>query len=227
MEPRIQYAKTKDGVSIAFWSLGEGMPFVSLPVPLPFGHIQIEWQIPEWRGLHERMLQKRRVIRYDIRGAGLSDREVGDYSLDALVLDLETVVDRLGLEQFALLGFMSSGLVAIAYAARHPERVSRLVLWHSYVRGSQRVGSPGVGEALEKLLETNWEVYTETLTHSAFGWSEGEASNRVAALLREGLTQEMAQRAWAAIDEFDVTDLLPHVRAPTLVTWSSPQHERG
>jgi len=227
MEPRIQYAKTKDGVSIAFWSLGEGMPFVSLPVPLPFGHIQIEWQIPEWRGLHERMLQKRRVIRYDSRGAGLSDRDVQDYSLDALVLDLETVVDRLGLEQCALLGFMASGPVAIAYAARHPERVSHLILWHSYARGSEAGGSPGVGEAMEKLLETDWELYTETLTHSAFGWSEGEASNRVAALLREGLTQEMAQRAWAAIDEFDVTDLLPHVRAPTLVTWSSPQHERG
>src|SRR3972149_6610945 len=135
MEPRIQYAKTADGVSIAFWSLGEGMPFVELPVPLPFSHIQIEWQIPEWRGWHERLLRKRRVIWYESWGAGLSD--------------------RLALRQFALFSYNASGLVAIAYAARHPERVSHLILWHSYARGSEGVTSPGVGEALEKLAETD------------------------------------------------------------------------
>jgi len=219
MEPRIQFAKTSDGVSIAYWTLGEGMPFVHLPVPLPFSHIQMEWQIPEWRGWYERLLRKRMVIRYDSRGAGLSDREVRDYSLDALVLDLEAVVDRLALEQFALFGFLASGPVAIAYAARHPERISHLILWHSFARVSDWLGpsASGVGEALEKLLETDWGLYTETVTHQAFGWSEGEASNRVAALLREGLTQQMAQRGMRVIGDFDVTDLLSQVQAPTLV----------
>jgi class 3 adenylate cyclase len=217
MEPRIQYAKTSDGASIAFWSLGEGMPVVNLPVPLPFSHIQMEWQIPEWRGWYERVLRKRRVIRYDSRGAGLSDREVPEYSLDALVLDLEAVVDRLALEQFALLGFLASGPVAIAYATRHPERVSHLILWHSFTRVSDWYAPSGVGEVLEKLRDTDWELYTETVSHRAFGWSEGGASNRVAALLREALTPQMAQRGMKVIGEFDVTDLLPQVQAPTLV----------
>jgi class 3 adenylate cyclase len=217
MEPRIQYAKTSDGVSIAFWSLGEGMPFVHLPVPLPFSHIQIEWQIPEWRGWYERMLRKGRVIRYDGRGAGLSDRDVQDFSLDALLLDLEAVVDRLALEQFALFGFLASGPVAIAYAARHPERVSHLILWHSFARSSDWLAPSGVREALEKLRETDWGLYTETVTHHAFGWSEGEASNRVAALLREALTPRMARLASGVIGQLDVTRLLPQVRAPTLV----------
>ena len=78
----------------------------------------------------------RRLVRYDGRGTGLSQREVSDYSLDAWVLDLEAVVDRLGLERFALYGPSGSGPVAIAYAARHPERVQHLILWAAWARSS-------------------------------------------------------------------------------------------
>jgi len=83
MEPRIQYAKTKDGVSIAFWTLGEGRPYVQMPT-LPWSHIQLEWQDPGCRRWYERMAEKARVIRYDRRGTGLSDRDVTDFSLDSL-----------------------------------------------------------------------------------------------------------------------------------------------
>jgi len=133
MEPRIQYATTADGASIAFWTLGEGMPFVQMPWLLS-SHIELEWQIPEMRSWYERLAQKRMLVRYDARGAGLSDRDVADFSLDAQVLDLEAVVDRLGLERFALFGGGFEGPVAIAYAARHPERVSHLLLWCSWAR---------------------------------------------------------------------------------------------
>ncbi len=94
-EPRIQYAKTSDGVSIAFWTLGEGAPLVYVP-RLPYSHIQMEWQIPEWRAWHERLSAKRMLVRYDGRGTGLSDRDAVDFSLDAQLLDLEAVTDRLG-----------------------------------------------------------------------------------------------------------------------------------
>src|SRR3972149_1375102 len=127
MEPRIQYAKASDGVSIAYWTLGEGMPFVQMPV-VGFSHVQLEWQIPEWRLWYERLAKKRRLIRYDSRGFGLSERKVTDFDLDAHVLDLEAVVDRLGLESFALLATQHSGPPAITYAVRHPERGSHLVL---------------------------------------------------------------------------------------------------
>ena len=75
-EPRIQYAKTSDGVSIAFWTIGEGMPGVTMPAG-PLSHIQLEWQWPEWRHFYERVTAKRMLVRYDGRGTGLSEREHG------------------------------------------------------------------------------------------------------------------------------------------------------
>src|SRR3990170_2954549 len=106
MEPRIQYAKTKDGVSIAYWTLGEGEPLVLMSEP-GLSHIQLEWQIPECRRWYERFAEKRMIVRYDGRGVGLSDRDVSNYSLDAWVLDLQAVVNRLGLERFALFATLS------------------------------------------------------------------------------------------------------------------------
>jgi class 3 adenylate cyclase len=214
MEPRIQYAKTADGVSIAFWTLGEGTPFVEMPT-MPMSHIQMEWQVPEWRRFYERLAEKRKLVRYDGRGAGLSDRDVTDYSLDALVLDLEAVVDHLGLERFALLGPSQSGPVAVAYAARHPERVSHLILWCSWAR-TRDTASPQL-RGWRRLLDVDWETYTETVAHSTMGWSVGEPARWYAALIRESVTPEAARAALGANREFDVTSLLPQVRSPSLV----------
>jgi len=214
MEPRIQYARTKDGVAIAFWTLGEGPPLVQMPA-MAGSHIQLEWQWPEWRRWYERLSEKRMVIRYDFRGHGLSDRDVTDYSLDAHVLDLEAVVNRLGLERFSLSGALQSGPVAIAYAARHPERVSHLVLWCTYARGADVVR--GATEALRAVIEQDWQLWTETSAHNLLGWSAAEEARRFAAFMRESITPEAAQAALGAIPDHDVTALLRQVRSPTLV----------
>jgi class 3 adenylate cyclase len=213
-EPRIQYAETADGVSIAFWTLGEGMPLVHMQVV--FSHIQLEWQLPECRRWYERLAEKRKLVRYDLRGTGLSDRDVTDYSLEADLRDLEAVVDRLGLERFALLGMLNWGPVAIAYAARHPERVSHLLLWGSYARASEWSQSPQV-QAIRALMGKDWTFYTEAAAHALLGWSEGEPARRYAALIRESITPEVVLAAVRAMGEFDVTPLLPQVRSPTLV----------
>jgi len=215
MEPRIQYARTADGVSIAFWTLGQGMPLVHMPRH-PFSHIQMEWQIPEIRGWYERLAEKRKLVRYDGRGTGLSGRNVADYSLDALALDLEAVVDRLGLETFALLGYIRAGPVAIAYAARHPERLSHLLLWCTHARSSDLLQSPQA-QGLLALMDKDWELFTETAAHVVLGWSEGEMARRFAIFLRESVTQERLRAAYDRILEFDVTDLLEQVQVPTLV----------
>jgi len=215
MEPRIQYAQTADGVSIAFWTLGEGMPLVHMPRH-PFSHVELEWQIPEMRRWYERLAQKRMLVRYDGRGSGLSQRNVADYSLDALVLDLGAVVDHLGLEAFALLGHMRTGPVAIAYAARHPERVSHLLLWCAHARTSDLLQSPQA-EALVALMDQDWGLFTETAAHVVMGWSEGEPARRFAAFMRECITPEEVRAAYASILEFDVTALLPQLKSPTLV----------
>jgi len=215
MEPRIQYAQTADGVSIAFYTLGEGVPLVYLP-DLPLSHIQLVWQIPEYRRWFERLAEKRMLVHYDGRGWGLSERDVTDYSLDLLVLDLEAVVDRLGLERFALWGSLQVGPVAIAYAARNPERVSHLILWSTYARASDFYSSPRL-RALRELLQKDWELYTETMGHVLMGFSEGEPAHQAAELYRESVTREMLRATVDAFREFDVTDFLPQVRAPTLV----------
>ena len=213
MEPRIQYAQTVDGVSIAYWTLGEGMPLVHMP--LAFSHIQMEWQLPECRRWYERLAEKRRLVRYDTRGCGLSQREVPEFSLDSLALDLDAVVNRAGLQRFALLGLEHLGPAAIVYAARHPERVSHLLLWQTYARASDW-RSPRI-LATRSLIDKDWETYTETIAHLSYGWSEGEQARRFAALIRESVRPEFATLALPVLNEIDVTAFLPQVTQPTLV----------
>ena len=121
MEPGIQYGRTSDGVNIAFWTMGVGMPLIAMP-SMPWTHLQLEWTIPELRRWYEDLGRGRLLVRYDGRGFGLSQREVDSMSLDAQVLDLEAVVERVGVERFDLYAGLHSGPVAIAYATRWPER---------------------------------------------------------------------------------------------------------
>jgi class 3 adenylate cyclase len=215
MEPRVQYAQTADGVSIAFWTLGEGMPLMMTP-PAAFSHVQLEWRVPEARRCYERLAESRKLVRYDLRGTGLSQRDVTDFSLDSQMLDLQAVVDRLGLERFALFGFATSGPAAITYAARHPERVSHLILWCSYARGSDYLTTPQM-EALIGLIDKDWELATETIAHARLGWSEGEPAQRFAELVRESYTPAAMQAGVSEVSTWDVTGLLSQIGSPTLV----------
>jgi len=214
MEPRIQYAQTKDGVSIALATLGEGEPLVYMPMVV--GHLQIEWQIPEFRRWYERLAEKRMVVRYDPRGSGLSEREVSDFSLDAQLLDLEAVVDRLGLDRFALFAYYLAGPVAISYATRHPERLSHLLLWCSWARAADAYDSPQA-QSMIALREQDWTTYTETVAHVTLGWSAGEPARQYAAYIRESATRETMLAVASAATGFDVTSQLSEVKVPTLV----------
>ena len=215
MEPMICYAPTSDGVSIAYCTLGEGSPLVCLPT-VPCCHLQREWEIPEWRRWHERLAEGRLLVRFDSRGTGLSEREAADFSLEAQMRDLEAVVDRLGLEAFALIAAIHAGPTAVAYAAAHPERVRALVLWHTYSQVFHMVGQPRA-QTIHMLLERDWELFTETIALAGFGWSDGESAQRFAAMIRAAVTPEVAQAAFAEFAKRDLGALLPDVRAPTLI----------
>jgi len=208
MEPRIQYAKTSDGVSIAYCTLGQGMPLVEMPSG-EFSHLQLEWQTPA-RRWYEGLAAKRMLVRYDGRGTGLSDRDVSEFSLEAHMLDLEAVVDRLGLKTFALFGLYSFAPLAIAYAAHHPERVSHLLMWLATVGGFDPRWA-----ALRELGKTDWNLYTDAMA-GLFGGQPDEVA-ATAAFLRECVTPEVAKAIHDASCEFDVLSLLPKVTSPTLV----------
>jgi len=214
MEPRIQYARTSDGVSIAYSTAGEGPALVHLPIGV--SHCRLEWDIPEFRRWYEALTRRHRLVRFDCRGVGLSDRDISALALEDFQRDVSAVVDRLGLETFALFGLFHSALIAAAYAACHPERVTRLILWSAYASASEWRMRPMV-QASQSLVDKDWVFFTETTAHAIFGWSEGEPARRYAALFRESITREQLQAGFAAMAGWDVTSLLPQVTAPTLV----------
>jgi pimeloyl-ACP methyl ester carboxylesterase/DNA-binding CsgD family transcriptional regulator len=212
-EPLIQYATTADGVRVACWTLGDGPPLVYLAGG-PWSHVELP-QAPACRGWYERLAETRLLVRYDVRGTGWSERAVADYSLDALTLDVEAVVQRLGLARFALLAAADAGPVAIAYAARHPEQVTRLVLWCSWARAAD-VASPRLMAWLRS-IDDDWEFMTDACAQLALGWSAGETGRHAARRLRESVTPETARAALTAMGTFDVTALLPRLTMPALV----------
>ena len=126
MEPRIQYAKTADGVSIAFCVAGEGPPLLFVSHP-PFCHVQLDWQTA-FSHLYQPLARNHRFVWFDWQGTGLSDRDAIDFSMDAMVRNIEAVVARTGLEKFTLSALVAGVLIAVTYAATRPERVSHLIL---------------------------------------------------------------------------------------------------
>jgi pimeloyl-ACP methyl ester carboxylesterase len=165
-------------------------------------------------------------VRYDQRGCGLSDRDAEDLSLEAMVADLESVVDAAGLGRFSLVGASQGGAVAIAYAARHPERVSALLIHGGYARGVLRRGlSPGEREEarmMVELIRLGWgrenPAYRQLFTSLMIPDSTPEEAASFNELERTSTSPELAARLVASFGPIDVTSLAPLVRCPTLVT---------
>ena len=216
MEPAVRYTTTSDGVAIAFAETGEGSPIVYMP-STPLSHVQLEWGIPRLRELYNRLTAAgHRLIRYDARGTGLSDREAPDWGLDARLLDLEAVVDALSLETAALFATGDTGMEAITWAASHPERVSHLMLWCSWARRAD-VSSIPTTRALRALLDEDWTVYTETTARVLVGWSNESDARDLAAFYRNCTSPEAVRATVPLVYEWDVTGLLPQIRCPTLI----------
>ncbi len=165
MEPRIQYAKTADGVDIALASMGEGPPLVGLAV-FSTSHVQRLWAM--FPHLFQPLTRTFRLIWYDSRGTGLSDRDAIDFSMEAMMLDLEAVIDRTGLQSFAVSAFQDAVPIAVTYAATFPERVSHLTLVDGWTKGSDFFDSPA-HKASEALIGQDWTLYTETLGRVLMG----------------------------------------------------------
>lgn len=216
MERPTQYAMTSDGVKIAFCTKGRGRAFVEMP-PMPFSHGAGPSDIPEWQAWDEQIARRGMLVEYDCRGSGMSERDVTDYSLDAWTRDLEAVVNSLALEHFILFAPDSLAVpVAIAYAARSPERPSHLILWQAHAQITYITNDPGFAAVLD-LMDRDWTLFTEVLMQVWEGWEDLETAHREAAKIRQLHTRQGLRAALNAAVQVDVSDLLPQVRSPTLV----------
>jgi len=208
-------SRTRDGVGIAYFVIGEGPPLVHSP-PWPLGHLHVQWQNPFCRRYLQALASKHRFVLYDGRGSGLSDREVTDYGLEAQILDLEAVVERMRLQRFALFAFGHIGPAYISYAIRNPDRVSHLILWCSYARATDYGDMPRA-EAAWAMIEKDWEMYTNLEGYRASKWAGGVAAQWYTYYLRQSVGPRGLAAAFKTIRQIDVRRLLPELQAPTLV----------
>ena len=161
MEPVLATATAADGTHIAWTSSGAGPALIHLP-GVPFSNIEGEWRIPVLRRAFTQLGEQVRLIQYDGRGTGRSQRDVSDLSLEAYVRDLDAVVEAAGVDQVVLLGFYHSVTHAIAWAARHPERVRGLILFGGALRGWDPMQGSGT-QALLSLIERDWDTFVESV----------------------------------------------------------------
>jgi pimeloyl-ACP methyl ester carboxylesterase/DNA-binding winged helix-turn-helix (wHTH) protein len=221
----VTFCRTSDGVNLAFATSGSGMPVVKATNWL--NHIEFDWQGPLWLPLFTLLSEKFRLIRYDGRANGLSDWDVKELSLEAAVRDLETVTDALGLERFALFGMSYGAAVSICYAARHPERVSRLILSGGYAQGYRERGNAeeiARRAALVALIRNGWGMdnpaFRQVFTSCYIPDANAEEMKWFNDLQRMSASPENAARLMELYSEIDIVELLPRVVAPTLVLHS-------
>src|SRR5262245_18297813 len=221
----VRFVATSDDVHLAVATSGRGLPLVKAANWL--NHIEFDWQSPVWSPLFHRLAAEWQLVRYDERGIGLSQRDVDDFSFEAFVNDLETVVDECGLKRFALLGISQGAPVSIAYAVRHPERVSRLVLCGGFAKGWHKRGNAGDvarAEASVTLIREGWgqdnpaarQMFTSLIVPDA----TLEEMRWFNELERISASAETAIRLLRALGDIDVAELLPRVSVPTLVLHS-------
>jgi pimeloyl-ACP methyl ester carboxylesterase/DNA-binding winged helix-turn-helix (wHTH) protein len=222
LRQEIRYCTSSDGVRLAYATIGSGPPLVKASNWLT--HLDFEWDSPIWRHWWSALSLHHRIVRYDERGNGMSQRDVGDVNFDTWVQDLETVVDAAGLDRFPLLGISRGGPIAIAYAVKHPERVTHLVLYGAFAAGRNRVGTPAEIEArraLTSLVRLGWGLnnpaFCKTFTCRFIPEATPEQEQWFDELQRVSTSPENAALLMERADDMDVRPLLSKVQTPTLV----------
>lgn len=218
----VKFCTAADGTRIAYSVVGKGPPLVKAANWL--NHLEYDWESPIWRPFLQALAGAYRLVRYDERGNGLSDWTVDDISFEAFVSDLESVVEATGLEKFPLFGMSQGCAVSIAYAVRHPERVTHLILLGGYARGRKRRGSQTDTEqadALLTLMRLGWgqenPAFRQVYTSLFIPGGNAEQMQWMNELQRRTTSPENAVRIRQAMNDIHVEDLLARVTVPTLV----------
>ena len=230
---QVRYVQAADGTNIAFAGYGHSQlaPIICLEPP-HYSHLQAEWEM-DWNQHArkiERLAENRRVIRYDPRGSGLSDRDVEDQSLDARVSDLEAVLARVGVDRLILYAVRNSGLVALEFARRNPDKVVALVLDECFTQGAEFWNDP-IQQVLNQLAALDWRTFTELYGRLIYGWDSdvrydsgyaGVLASETAAYIRTCINSRDFMRWAVAEREIDVSAALNSVISPTLVVTYDP-----
>lgn len=223
---RIRFCTTCDGVNIAFASGGSGWPLIKTPNWL--NHVELDVGSLVWRAWIAQMSHRFQLVRYDGRGCGLSDRDISDASFAANQMDLESVVAATGLKRFALYGASQGAAIAIEFAARHPERVSHLILCGPYLQGPlKRDASTRAIEEVQtllKIIELGWgrenSMFRQVFANQFIPDSSLEQLRAFDDIQRQTIQPEGAARLMASFNEVDVSELARQVTCPTLVLHS-------
>jgi pimeloyl-ACP methyl ester carboxylesterase/DNA-binding CsgD family transcriptional regulator len=223
----IGFVTSSDGTRIATAAVGRGPVLVRAAHWL--SHVEFDAESPVWRPWLSALSQGHRYLRYDQRGCGLSDREVTDFSLDAMVADLEAVTAGLPMP-FPLIGMSQGGAVAIEFARRHPGRVSHLVLIGAYARGSLRrpagQGHRQEAEALLALVRLGWgrdnPAFRQVFTNQFIPGGTPEQHRWWTDLERRTASPQTAAKILSAFYRIDVTEQARALNLPVLV-----MHARG
>jgi len=212
-EPQVQYLTTNDGVNIAYASVGEGPPILSISTPQA-SHVQRSWAlIPNF---YEPLAEAFRIIKFDPRGTGLSDRESIDFSMDTMIRDVESVVERTNPEKFSVVAFLDAVPVAVTYAAAHADQVTHLVLIDGFIRFDDAANMPA-RKAIEALIDQDFTLITETMTKVVWGLDDARLIEIGGEFIRSCIEPEAFRAYFAASRSYDVSSLLAKVRAKTLV----------
>lgn len=218
--PRIQYALTSDGYTIAYAVSGSGPFLISVPGP-PENHLQLEWDDPEARHSIEVLSRHFTLVRFDPRGCGLSQRGLVSFTLEERLRDMEAVVARVGIERTFLLSGGHGNHLAVAWAAAHPDTVERLVAVEAFVRGTDWL-TPEVLESMSALLERDYETFVQVVGARLFGWGNEEGP-RFSRFYRQCVDQADAIVIYNGMHREDISALLPKVSCPVLAI----RHELG
>lgn len=227
LQQQIRFATASDGVRLAWATSGQAGPVV-IKAATWLSHVEQDWDSPVWRHLLHALSERHTFLRYDERGCGLSDWRVPELSFESWVRDLEAIVAASGTERFALLGISQGAAVAIAYAVRHPERVTHLVLHGGYARGrlvrSDTPQQRDEAETMARLAELGWgkddPSFRQFFTSQFIPGGTAEQHRWFNEMERLSTSPENAARFMREFNVIDVTGLLSQVRCPTLVLHS-------
>lgn len=226
MNQDIRFCTSPSGVRLAYATAGSGPPLVKAANYLT--HLEHDWNGPVWSPWLRSLAEHHTLIRYDERGCGLSDWEVDDFSLEAWVEDLEAVVDALNLDRFPLLGISQGAAVCVAYAEKHPEKVSHLLLYGGYARGRFHRGlapdERAEAETMINVIRVGWgkqnPAFRQLFSTQLMPDGTEEQIEWLNELARLSATPANAATMERAFYQIDVTDRAPEVSVPTLVLHS-------